>query len=196
MKRLCIVFFLFFILSSCTASREREEEGDLNEFRSWIDTQTSRLEERTEEDWQKTKVDFKRRTDELDRKQERFTEQLKADYQRLKEDFKEREKERDKLSERRTQLAKWEQELLGAYAEPSSVNLKNIRMAYATLVENVRSRHENWDQEDWDMANLVLKDLNKRKEALGELPDEEEVQIKALQMEISAMETGDETGQN
>ena len=193
--KLCgIVLFIFVILSSCTATREQEVEGEVNEFRSWVTTQTSRLAERTEEDWKQTKEDFRKRTQELDRKQDKFSEKVKADYQQIKEDFKEREREREVLAERRARTAEWERELLGQFAERSSVNAGNIRQAYLTFMENVRARHGTWDDEDWGMAKLVMEELNQRKDELDGLPDEDEVKIKALQMEFIALETGEDLG--
>lgn len=193
--KLCgIVFFLFAILSSCTATREQEVEGEVNEFRSWVNTQTSRLAERTEEDWKQTKEEFRQRTEELDRKQDKFSEKVKADYQQIKEDFKEREQEREMLAERKARTAEWERDLLGQYAERSAVNAGNVRQAYLTFMENVRARRGNWDDEDWEMAKLVMEELNQRKDALDDLPDDDEVKIKALQMEFIALETGEDLG--
>lgn len=193
--KLCgIVFFLLAILSSCTATREQEVEGEVNEFRSWVNTQTSRLAERTEEDWKQTKQDFRKRTEELDRKQDKFSEKVKADYQQIKEDFKEREREREMLAERKARTAEWERDLLGQYAERSSVNAGNIRQAYLTFMENVRARRGTWDDEDWEMAKLVMEELNQRKDELDDLPDDDEVKIKALQMEFIALETEEDLG--
>ncbi|SIR42677.1 hypothetical protein [Pontibacter lucknowensis] len=181
-----IVLFVA-MLGACTATREQEIEGDVNEFRSWVNTQTNKLEERTEEDWKRTKEDFKRRTEELDRKQESFSEKLKADYQQIKADFKARERERDKLAVDQAQLTKWERDLLGQYANGTSLSADNVEEAYKNFMSNVRARHKTWDQQDWNMAASVLDELNQRKEAFDELPDETEVRIKALQMEFVAL---------
>jgi hypothetical protein len=192
-----LLVLLGYSFSGCTATREQEVEGDLNEFRSWVSTQTSNVAERTEEDWQRTKADFQRRTAELDQKQGKFSDKLRADYEELKAEFKKRDEERGKMAERRSELSKWEQDLLGTYAEPSSINAGNVQQAYVTFMDNVRSSHEVWDNEDWEMAKMVLEELNKRKEALDEeIPTEDEVKIKALQMEFTALETGDDVDGN
>lgn len=192
-----MIALLLFVFVSCTATREQEVEGEVNEFRSWVNMQTSRLSERTEEDWKQTKEEFRQRTAELDQKQDKLSDRLKADYQQIKEDFQERERERDQMAERRTQSMEWERELLGTYADAASVNAGNIRQAYITFLENVRSKRSNWDNEDWEMAKLVLEELNKRKDAVeGDISTEDEVKIKALQMEFTALETGDDLGGN
>ncbi|MDO6391125.1 hypothetical protein Q4E40_13380 [Pontibacter sp. BT731] len=180
-------------MSACTATREQEIEGDVNEFRSWVNAQTNKLEERTEEDWKKTKEDFKQRTAELDRKQEGFSEKLRADYQQIKADFKAREVERDSLANNEAQLTKWERDLLGQYANGTALTEANIEQAYQNFMSNVRARNKNWQQRDWEMAAAVLEELNQRKEAFEELPDETEVRIKALQMEFAALKESETT---
>lgn len=182
-----MVLLVSLMMSACTATREQEIEGDVNEFRSWVNAQTNKLEERTEEDWKKTKEDFKQRTEELDRKQENFSEKLRADYQQIKADFKAREKERDSMANREAQLTKWERDLLGQYANGTALSAANIEQAYQNFMSNVRARNKNWGQQDWEMADAVLEELNQRKEAFDELPDETEVRIKTLQMEFAAL---------
>jgi small-conductance mechanosensitive channel len=189
-QRMVFVLFLCVVMGSCTATREQEIEGDVNEFRSWVNSQTNKLEERTEEDWKNTKSDFRRRTEELDQKQERFSARLKADYQQIKEDFKAREQERDSLSNRQARLSQWERDLLGQYANGASITAGNIQLAYSTFIDNVRARHKTWDNEDWEMAELVLEELNQRKEAFDGMADEAEVRIKAMQMEFEALRAG------
>ncbi|WP_299701079.1 hypothetical protein [uncultured Pontibacter sp.] len=185
------VLFLSLMMGACTATREQEIEGDVNEFRSWVNAQTNKLEERTEEDWKNTKADFQRRTEELDQKQERFSDKLKSDYQQIKEDFKARERERDRLSNRNERLDQWERDLLGQYANGASISAGNIQMAYSTFLENVRARHRTWEKDDWEMAELVLEELNQRKEAFDGMADEAEVRIKAMQMEFAALKAGE-----
>lgn len=186
-----LVLFLCLFMSACTATREQEIEGDVNEFRSWVNAQTNKLEERTEDDWKNTKADFRRRTEELDRKQERFSERLKADYQQIKEDFKARERERDRLSNRSERLSQWERDLLGQYANGAAISAGNIQLAYSTFMENVRARHKAWSSEDWEMAEEVLEELNQRKESFEGMADEAEVRIKAMQMEFAALKAGE-----
>jgi hypothetical protein len=187
------VLFISLLLSACTATREQEIEGDVNEFRSWVNAQTNKLEERTEEDWKRTKEDFKQRTAELDRKQEGFSEKLRADYQQIKADFKAREEERDSLANNEAQLTKWERDLLGQYANGTALTEANIEQAYQNFMSNVRARNKNWEQQDWEMAAAVLEELNQRKEAFEELPDETEVRIKTLQMEFAALKESETT---
>lgn len=183
-----IALFILLAFSACTATREQEIEGDVNEFRSWVNTQTNKLEERTEDDWKRTKQDFRRRTEELDRKQDRFSERVRADYQQIKEDFKKREQERDSMADKQSRLAKWEGDLLGQYANGASMNAANVEEAYKNFMSNVRARYKTWNQNDWEMANLVLEELNQRKTAFDDLSDETEVRIKAMQMEFVTMQ--------
>ena len=192
-----LLVLLSYGFSGCTATREQEAEGDLNEFRSWVNTQTSNVAERTEEDWQRTKADFQRRTAELDQKQNKFSDKLKADYDELKAEFRKRDEERGRMADRRSELSKWEKDLLGTYADRSTINAENIHQAYVTFMDNVRSRREVWDKEDWEMAKMVLEELNDRKEEINdEITTEDEVKIKALQMEFTALKTGKDADGN
>lgn len=188
---LYVASFVLLSVSGCTATREQEIEGDVNEFRSWVNAQTNKVAERSEEDWEATKADFRQRTEELDRKQERFSEKLRADYQQIKADFEERERERDGLSDKQARLAQWERDLLGLYANGASMSVLHVDKAYATFMGNVRTRHQSWGEEEWEMAEMVLEELNQRKEAFDDLPDETEVRIKSLQMEFEALREGD-----
>lgn len=192
-----LLVLLSYGFSGCTATREQEAEGDLNEFRSWVNTQTNNVAERTEEDWQRTKADFQRRTAELDQKQNKFSDKLKADYEELKAEFRKRDEERGRVAERRSELSKWEKDLLGTYADMATINAENVHQAYVTFMDNVRSRREVWDNEDWEMAKMVLEELNDRKDEINdEITTEDEVKIKALQMEFTALETGNDADGN
>lgn len=190
-----LLFISLLTISSCTTTREQEIEDELGEFRTWVSQQTSQLANRTEEDWERTKQDFRMRTRELDRKEDTFSNELKAEYQQLKQEFGEAEASYEGIrSEARK--AEWERNLLGPWAEMSTINAGNVREAYITFMENVREQRENWTEADWDMANLVMEELNNRKSEIDATIDTEtEVKIKALQMEFRALETAaDVTG--
>lgn len=193
---LSILFSIVIILSSCTASRESEVEDELGDFRTWISQTTSNISDRTEEDWKRAKADFETRTQELDQKQENFSEELKQNYQNLKNEFREADEEFER-NQRAARLAEWEQKLLGTYTDKSTITRENVRQVYITFMENVRSQRSTWTDEDWEMAKMVLQSLNDRKDEVDEgLPTDDEVKIKALQMEFRTLETGGDLGGN
>ncbi|GAB3534702.1 hypothetical protein GCM10027443_22210 [Pontibacter brevis] len=167
-------------------------EDALGDFRTWVNQQTSQIASLTEEDWERTKQDFRMRTQELDEQQDEFTDELKAEYQQLKEEFNQAD---ESYADVRYQARKseWERNLLGRWADMATINAANVREAYTTFIENVRAKHENWTDVDWDMAKLVLEELNDRKSEIeGNIDTETEVKIKALQMEFRALETADD----
>lgn len=194
------LFGLFFcaatLLSSCSASKEAEVEDELGDFRNWITQTTANISAQTEEDWKRAKDDFATRTQELDQKQEGFSEELKQEYQQLKDEFNNADKKYEE-SRRAARLAEWEQKLLGTYADKTTITRENVRQVYITFMENVRSLRSTWTDEDWEMAKMVMKSLNDRKDEVDEdLPTDDEVKIKALQMEFTTLETGGDMGVN
>lgn len=201
MKRITLYLFgLLFVtsamLSSCSASKETEVEDELSDFRNWISQTTTNVADRTEEDWKRAKDDFATRTQELDVKQENFSDELKQDYQNLKNEFNEADKEYE-AARRAARLAEWEQKLLGTYADKSTITQANVRQVYITFLENVRNQRGTWTDEDWEMAKMVLNSLNDRKDEVDEgLPTDDEVKIKALQMEFRTLETAGDMGGN
>ena len=175
----------------CSASREQEVEGDLNDFRSWVNTHTSNVADRTEEDWKRTKEDFRKRTAELDVKEEKFSEDAREEYKQLKQRFNEVDEKRAKNMEQRGMLGQWKQELLGKYADTSTITAANMREAYIHFMENVRAKRRDWGSHDWDMADMVMEELNARKKEVNkDLTTDDEIKIKALQMEYRTLETG------
>lgn len=150
---------------------------------------TSNIADRTEEDWKRAREDFKLRTQDLDRRQENFSDELKQDYARLKQEFRDADEEYERRHSAGA-LREWEQNLLGEWANPNSLNETNVEAAYEAFMERVRAQKEDWTEEDWDMARRVLEGLDERKEKIaGNISTESEVKIKSLQMEFRTLET-------
>lgn len=170
-------------------SRDQEPEGGVAAFGSWVQAHAARLEDRTEEDWQRAREDFKFRTEVLDRKVGELSKEDVQAYEQHKERFKKLDAEFGQLAERRKLLAPWKEDLLGSYADMAVMNEGNVAEVYRFFLLNVREKHVDWNENAWHMATMVLQDLDKRKSQLGaELPSEDEVKIKALQMEFAAIE--------
>ena len=190
------ILFVVALLSACSASKETEVEDELGDFRTWVSQTTSNIGDRTEDDWKRAKSDFSTRTQELDQKQETFTDELKQEYQQLKDEFNNADKAYEE-GRRAARLTEWEQKLLGSYADKTTITSANVRQVYIAFLESVRSQRSTWTDEDWEMAKMVMKSLNDRKEEVDEdLPTDDEVKIKALQMEFRTLETGGDLGGN
>ncbi|MCJ8166380.1 hypothetical protein MKJ04_16155 [Pontibacter sp. E15-1] len=186
---LCALLLLLGSLGSCTTTRETEVEDELSDFRSWVTRETSQLATRTEEDWKRAKQDFKTRTTELDLKQEKFSDELKKEYSQLKQEFNKAD-ESYMSSRSEAQMAEWDRNLLGSYADKSTINESNVREAYLAFMQNVRAQKSEWTNKEWDMAKMVLQSLNDRKSELtSDIDTDSEVKIKALQMEFRTLET-------
>ncbi|TPE43236.1 hypothetical protein [Pontibacter mangrovi] len=186
------------VLASCSATKEQQVEDELADFRNWVSNATANVADRTEEDWERARADFKTRTQELDQKSENFSEELKQDYKNLKAEFQNADEEYRRANEAPA-LGEWEGNLLGNWANYDSINEENVREAYITLLENVRQQRGTWDDQDWEMAKQVMEKLNTRKNELdaSKIPTDTEVKIKALQMEFHTLETAaDATDEN
>lgn len=180
---LCLIF------SSCSATKEQQLEDELSDFRNWVSNTTSNIADRTEEDWERARADFKMRTQELDQKEDQFTDELKQDYQNLKDEFRSADEEYQR-NQQEPGIAEWERGLLDRWADFASINETNVREAYITFMENVRAKKGGWSDQDWEMAKRVLERLNERKaEITGNIPTDSEIKIKALQMEFRTLET-------
>ncbi|WP_299824509.1 hypothetical protein [uncultured Pontibacter sp.] len=198
MKKLCTGFamLLFIILAgACSSAKEAEMEtrDELSDFRSWISSTTSNVADRTEDDWQRAKDDFKMRTDELDQMQSNFSDEVREEYQHLKQQFNDADSSYVQSRQEANKM-EWQSTLLGSYADLSTINNTNIREAYITFMENVRENKSTWTNADWDMAKLVLESLNNRKQELRDIPTDTEVKIKALQLEFTTLETAADVG--
>lgn len=187
-----MIVLLSVVLNSCAISREQEVEDELSGFRAWIDKQANNTADRTEEDWQRAKQEFKNWTTELDKQQEHFSGELKQDYELLKNEFRSLDESYER-SRYEAKVAAWERNLLGEHADFATITRQNIQEVYVSFIENVRRQYETWSDDDWKMAKLVLQKLNERKSVVAQdLPTDDEVKIKALQLEFSALETAEE----
>jgi len=188
---LSFLFVVATLVAGCTASREQEDEAEdeLAEFRTWVSNKTANIADRTEEDWQKAKEDFKTRTQELDQKQEQFTDALKQEYQQLKQEFRDADDMYGR-SRQEKRANEWERNLLGRWADMATINENNVGEVYVHFLAQVREKKGSWHDADWEMAEQVLERLNARKKAItGDIPTDTEVKIRALQMEFRTLET-------
>ncbi|MBC5992137.1 hypothetical protein [Pontibacter cellulosilyticus] len=189
---------LFVVLANaCSSAKEAEMETEdaLSDFRSWVSNTTSNLADKTEEDWQRAKADFRTRTNELDQMEDNFSSEVKEEYKQLKQQFNDADS-RYMDTRQQAQMVEWQSSLLGSYADLSTINNTNVREAYITFMENVRQNKGTWADEDWEMAKMVLETLNKRKAELSDIPTDTEVKIKALQMEFTTLETAADANDN
>ncbi len=186
------------MLAGCSTTKEAENDvqDELGDFRNWVNTTTGSVADKTEEDWQQAKEDFKMRTQELDQKQEHFSGEVKQDYQHLKQQFTEAD-EMYQSSHMEAQKVEWQRNLLGTYADLSTINETNVREAYITFMDNVREQRKNWTDKEWEMAKVVLNSLDERRKAItADIPTDSQIKIKALQMEFHTLETGADASDN
>ncbi|TXK44884.1 hypothetical protein FVR03_13080 [Pontibacter qinzhouensis] len=178
---LCLV-----LLAACSLTREQRLQRDYDEFKTWVSDQLRQSENQTEENWRQTRAAYTARTTSLDQQLQQLTNERKNEYSDLKKQFGE-------LDERYTQVilkGKWRHDLLEDAHNTSSITSESLWQAYATFMSNVRLRCTKWESEDWRMAHEVYKDLAKRQdEVAAEVTTEDQIRIKALQMEYHALKS-------
>ncbi|WP_187263677.1 DUF6565 domain-containing protein [Pontibacter beigongshangensis] len=181
------VLLCLLLVSSCALTREQRLQNDFDDFRAWISNLGQQLEHQSEESWQQASAEFSARTTSLDEQQQHLTRELKEEYQALKAQFAELEEEQAQLRIKN----KWRTDLLEDAADISAITAGSLWQAYATFMSNVRLRCANWEDEDWRMAHEVYQQLARRQdEVAAGITTEDEVRIKALQMEYHALRTG------
>ncbi|WP_324674456.1 hypothetical protein [Hymenobacter sp. GOD-10R] len=87
--------------------------------------------------------------------------------------------------------ATFTQELLGTYADLSTVTPDNVSAAYTQFMRQVRAKRRTWTQRDWDYADAVFERLNKQRRAIRlDVRASDDLRVKALQAEYLALENG------
>lgn len=82
-------------------------------------------------------------------------------------------------------------ELLGTYAGVEQLTTATIEPAFVQFMQQVRARRKAWTQRDWDYATAISRRLNAQFRALRlDIKGRDEVHIRALQAEFTALETG------
>lgn len=83
-----------------------------------------------------------------------------------------------------------QQELLGAHADINKIAAADLREAYITLLEGVRSRSDNWTDAEWNKAQAIMKKLDARRKVVEkDLGTDDKAKIKLLHAELRALET-------
>ncbi len=199
MKKLnLLIWILFFAVfaNACSSAKEAEMEtkDELADFRNWVNNATSNIADKTEEEWKSAKNEFNTFTNELDTKQDKFTDEVKQEYMQLKQRFNDADSQYLETRQESSK-AEWQNKLLGKWADLSTINEYNVQEAYITFMENVRQNKGTWNNNDWQMAKMVLENLNQHKKDIkGNVPTDTEVKIKALQMEFRTLETAADVG--
>ena len=81
-------------------------------------------------------------------------------------------------------------QLLGRYAAIEKLTPTTIEPAFVQFMQQVRARHREWTQRDWDYATAISRRLNAQFRAIRlDIKGRDELHIRALQTEFTALET-------
>jgi len=90
-----------------------------------------------------------------------------------------------------TSLDTFTADLLGTYSAIGQLTPTTIEPAYKQFLQQIRARRATWTQRDWDYATAIYKQLNARLKAIRlDVKGRDELHIRALQTEFTALETG------
>jgi len=83
-----------------------------------------------------------------------------------------------------------EKELLGPYADINKIAAADLRQAYITLLESVRTRQDSFTDAEWNKVQAIMKKLDARRKIVSDdLGTDDKAKIKLLQGELRALET-------
>ncbi|UOG75047.1 hypothetical protein MTX78_00240 [Hymenobacter tibetensis] len=81
-------------------------------------------------------------------------------------------------------------QLLGRYSAIEQLTPTTIEPAFVQFMQQVRARHRDWTQRDWDYATAISRQLNAQFRAIRlDIKGRDELHIRALQTEFTALET-------
>jgi hypothetical protein len=81
-------------------------------------------------------------------------------------------------------------QLLGRYAAIEQLTPATIEPAFVQFMQQVRARHRQWTQRDWDYATAISRRLNAQFRAIRlDIKGRDELHIRALQAEFTSLET-------
>ncbi|HEX8424982.1 hypothetical protein [Hymenobacter sp.] len=81
-------------------------------------------------------------------------------------------------------------QLLGRYAAVEQLTPTTIEPAFVQFMQQVRARHREWTQRDWDYATAISRRLNAQFRAIRlDIKGRDELHIRALQTEFTGLET-------
>ena len=93
------------------------------------------------------------------------------------------------LVQEENDVKRMQKQLLGPYHDIRGLTTSNICHAYIMFVQNVKSRHSNWTETDWNNAQVVLERLDKKSNSLYRIISvSDRAKIKALQSEFREMQ--------
>ncbi|MFT2008792.1 hypothetical protein ACMA1I_08975 [Pontibacter sp. 13R65] len=183
------VLLCLLVLSGCALTKEQQLKRDYQDFKAWIANQEEQPEIQTNESWQINNAAYKAKTAHLDQQLHKLPVEQQQEYKQLKQQYEEVHE-----AQARIRLKdKWRNDLLEDAADTSNITSESLWQAYATFMSNVRLRCKKWEEQDWKMANEVYQELTKRQEEVyAGVTTEDQVRIKALQMEYYALRTSAE----
>jgi Skp family chaperone for outer membrane proteins len=195
-----LLAFMWLALSSAEALAQSKTSSTFNEFKDWVSRTTSSASDKTEEEWEQVKTEYKDLTSRLDKEEDKLSASAKKEYKQLKADFSKTEAglktrwQNMKASESMaSQSSLSAQTMLGEkYGNIESLEPHQMKDAYREFIMHVRANSNNWTDADWKQAKNVYQQLSDKREGMMNIPTSDEASIQTLQAEFNAMRGGHE----
>ncbi len=174
--------------------RNTNAARELKELKDWLNQKASKVDSSTNENLPEIQAEFKRRTARLEKGLDSLSDDAKAEYKAARAKYKiweAQNKERTSKPLQAAEIAKRQAQLLGEYKNLNTITAANVREAYLIFMGMVRAKKQNWNQNDWDYADYIYRQLNNRKDEFNTtISSKDKLKIRSLQAEYLALEAG------
>lgn len=172
-------------------------EQELEEFRSWLNRQADKGDTAIRREWPQVKEELRRRNAQLERNVDSLSEKSKAEYRDLQDRYRQWEERQERRMQQpleAKQVTQWQEQLLREYDDLAQLQPTQLREAYLTFIGTVRTKRNNWTQDDWDYVDHVYGQLNQRRRQLeSQISTSDKIKIRTLQAEYLTLEGAADT---
>ncbi|WP_299759314.1 DUF6565 domain-containing protein [uncultured Pontibacter sp.] len=172
-------------------------EQELEEFRSWLNRQADKGDTAIRREWPQVKEELRRRNAQLERNVDSLSEKSKAEYRDLQDRYRQWEERQERRMQQpleAKQVTQWQEQLLREYDDLAQLQPTQLREAYLTFLGTVRTKRNNWSQDDWDYVDHVYGQLNQRRRQLeSQISTSDKIKIRTLQAEYLTLEGAADT---
>ncbi|MBF9253977.1 hypothetical protein I2I11_11800 [Pontibacter sp. 172403-2] len=172
------------------AQSQSQVETDLNNLRAWMREKSSMADSTIRAEWPLVKKEYKAKTSTLDQNAKELSDSSRAEYNSIKQRYQQWEAQnetRKATNPNGRELENWERRMTGT-SQIGRIRPANLRDSFVQALELTRTQRRDWSLRDWDYAELVMGEMNTRKnEVLDKLSNSDKIKIAALQVEFATL---------
>ncbi|CAM3448950.1 hypothetical protein POKO110462_03100 [Pontibacter korlensis] len=172
-------------------------EQELEEFRGWLNRQAEKGDTAIRREWPEVKEELRRRNAQLENRFDSLSTKSKQEFRDLQGRYKQWEERQERRMQQpldANKIAEWQEQLLREYDNLDQLQASQLREAYLTFMGTVRTKRQNWSQNEWDYVDHVYGQLNQRRRQLEEqISTADNLKIRTLQAEYLTLEGAADT---